>query len=134
MVNICRTVGRSQFLLIPPQPDVFRRILPQRLGRPSFKAPTPPLTCAKTRCLLRVGFRYEGETRWVMATVKPDSGRIHQERVGRLLTMRQLAHLAGVDVMTVCRAERGRNVSTSTIHKLAHALRIRASVLVGEEL
>ncbi len=60
--------------------------------------------------------------------------RLREWRERRLLTMRELADLAGVGYVTVWRLENGKSeAELRTIRKLAQALGVTAEDLMGEQ-
>ena len=60
--------------------------------------------------------------------------RLREWRERRLLTMRELADLAGVGYVTVWRLENGKSeAELRTIRKLAQALNVTAEDLMGEQ-
>lgn len=59
--------------------------------------------------------------------------RIHLARVARAWTQDELAQRSGLSRPTVARIERGDNVSTATLAKVAGALGLRVSVIADQD-
>lgn len=61
-----------------------------------------------------------------------DVEKLKELRRRRVWTIQQLATKAGVSKNTISKAERGGSVYPSSIHKIAAALDVEPSELVGE--
>lgn len=58
--------------------------------------------------------------------------RLAQLRSDALLTQKELAERAGINVMTVSDIERGQSATPATVKKLAKALGIKGPELLGD--
>ncbi len=67
------------------------------------------------------------------AHVEVDAKKLRALRRKRVLTLRELAEVAGISKDTISRVEREGTAYPSTIRKLAKALDVEPSELVAEE-
>lgn len=67
-------------------------------------------------------------------TMSEIAGKIHETRVSLDWTQHELAERAGVSRPTVARVERGDDVSTATLEKVAAALELKLALSATKEV
>jgi transcriptional regulator with XRE-family HTH domain len=69
---------------------------------------------------------------WVLKDRRAVASRVRGWRLDRNLTQEELAHLAGIDRSTLQRLESANwEVKLSTVSRIAHALGVSMTVLLG---
>jgi len=63
-------------------------------------------------------------------SIRPNSVRIDELRIGRLLTKTELARLARISPVTMSRVSQGQPVALRTLRRLADALTVEPSEIV----